>query len=246
MNNMEIILLVIGVLAFVVSFLIPNGRSGGSERDREMAIDEINDLVDKEFDRIKDQVDDTVEEAVKDSVEGIERSLERISNEKIMAVNEYSDTVLEQINKNHQEITFLYDMLNAKHDSLKKTASEVEQKIRTAETVSREVEAATRAAEMILRDTETPPQTVDQAEDTAFQVLQSEEENGGQEQVLEEEVSALPREGLQESNSYQNKNELIRELHRQGWSDVTIAKRLDLGVGEVKLVIDLFEGRNNS
>ena len=47
--------------------------------------------------------------------------LERVTNEKIMAVNEYSDTVLEEINKNHKEVLFLYDMLNDKHDNLKNT-----------------------------------------------------------------------------------------------------------------------------
>lgn len=32
--------------------------------------------------------------------------MERLTNEKIMAVNEYSDTVLEEINKNHKEAVF--------------------------------------------------------------------------------------------------------------------------------------------
>ena len=39
-----------------------------------------------------------------------------------------------------------------------------------------------------------------------------------------------------------NNNERILELHNQGKSNVAIAKELGLGVGEVKLVIDLFEG----
>ncbi len=39
-----------------------------------------------------------------------------------------------------------------------------------------------------------------------------------------------------------NNNERILELHKQGKSNVSIAKELGLGVGEVKLVIDLFEG----
>lgn len=251
MNSMEIILLVIGVLVFVVSFLIPNGKRGSSERDRELALDEINDLVDREFDRIRDQVDDTVEEAIKDSMEKTERSLERISNEKIMAVNEYSDTVLGQINKSQQEITFLYDMLNAKHDSLKNTASEVEQKIKAAEIASREVEAATKEAETALRETEAATQIARQVVEPAFQALQAAAEEAEEitdepEQAFEEEISVQSQEELKGTESYSNKNDKILELHRQGWSDVTIAKQLDLGVGEVKLVIDLFEGRNNS
>lgn len=38
-----------------------------------------------------------------------------------------------------------------------------------------------------------------------------------------------------------NSNERILELHKRGKSNVAIAKALGLGVGEVKLVIDLFE-----
>ena len=38
-----------------------------------------------------------------------------------------------------------------------------------------------------------------------------------------------------------NNNQKIIELHEQGKSTVEIAKELNLGVGEVKLVIDLFK-----
>ena len=37
-----------------------------------------------------------------------------------------------------------------------------------------------------------------------------------------------------------NHNAAILELHRQGASEIEIAKELGLGVGEVKLVLGLF------
>ena len=40
-----------------------------------------------------------------------------------------------------------------------------------------------------------------------------------------------------------NNNERILELYNQGKSKVAIAKELGLGVGEVKLVIDLFQNQ---
>lgn len=43
-----------------------------------------------------------------------------------------------------------------------------------------------------------------------------------------------------EANS--NSNEIILEMHRNGNSIIDIAKQLGLGVGEVKLVIDLYQG----
>ena len=41
----------------------------------------------------------------------------------------------------------------------------------------------------------------------------------------------------------QNNNEKILALHRQGKSRVAIAKELGLGVGEVKLVLDLYQNQ---
>ena len=40
----------------------------------------------------------------------------------------------------------------------------------------------------------------------------------------------------------ENNNDKILRLHKQGMSSVDIAKELGLGVGEVKLVINLFKG----
>lgn len=245
MNIMEIVLLIIGVIVFVVSFLIPNGKGDTFAHDREMARDEINDLVAKELERIRSQVDDTVEEAIEYSMEKTERSLDRISNEKIMAVNEYSETVLGQINKSQQEIMFLYDMLNAKHDNLKNTATEVEQRVREAEIASREVEAVTREAEMALRETEAATQVARQVVAPAFQALQAETGAGQSGQEEAKEDAPRDQQELQGTESYSNKNDKILELHRQGRSDVAIARQLGLGVGEVKLVIDLFKGSNN-
>ena len=46
---------------------------------------------------------------------------------------------------------------------------------------------------------------------------------------------------LQPITDNSNKNERVLALHKQGKSNVAIAKELGLGVGEVKLIIDLFK-----
>ena len=43
-------------------------------------------------------------------------------------------------------------------------------------------------------------------------------------------------------SSESNSNDQILELHKAGKSNMAIARELGLGIGEVKLVIDLFEG----
>lgn len=252
MNIMEIVLLIVGVIVFVVSFLIPNGKDDSLVYDRESARDDIRELVAQELEKIRGRVDETVEEAIDYSMEKTERSLERISNEKIMAVNEYSETVLGQINKSQQEIMFLYDMLNAKHDNLKNTAAEVEKRVREAEIASRDVEAVTREAENALRETEAAAQVVRQMVSPAFHALQAGTADGEAEDSSlsagmdeDEENAAKEQQELQGAEAYSNRNGEILELHRQGRSDVAIARQLGLGVGEVKLVIDLFKGSSN-
>lgn len=133
MEITEIVLLIAGGIIFILSFLIPDKKGEASEESRELVRDEIADMVSREMESVRGQVDGVVEEAVTYAMEKTERSLERLSNEKIMAVNEYSDTVLEEIHKNHEEAMFLYDMLNSKHDNLKNTVSTVNRTVKEVE-----------------------------------------------------------------------------------------------------------------
>ena len=52
----------------------------------------------------------------------------------------------------------------------------------------------------------------------------------------------LSTDSLNDGNTDRNSNEAILKLHKEGKSNMAIARELGLGVGEVKLVIDLFKG----
>lgn len=140
MGVLEIVLLVIGGVIFVASFMIPAQKEKMSEETKTLAKKEIEDMVAKEMEKIRSHVDDVVDEVVENSMEKTERSLERLSNEKIMAVSEYSDTVLQEIHKNHEEAIFLYDMLNDKHTNLKNAVDEVNKTVKEVEESKKEAE----------------------------------------------------------------------------------------------------------
>ena len=57
-----------------------------------------------------------------------------------------------------------------------------------------------------------------------------------------EEARGVDIRFAQGKDNGRNSNERILELHKAGKSNMAIAKELGLGLGEVKLVIDLFEG----
>lgn len=212
MGTMEIVLLIAGAIVFVLSFFIPTGKTVDTGT-KELVEKEVKSVVAQEMDEVKEQIEDIVDETVDYAVEKTERSLERISNEKIMAVNEYSDTVLEDINKNHQEVMFLYDMLNDKHENIKSTVSQIEKTVKEA--AGEQLAAQEKA---VSEDNET---------DTA---------EASPEESQKEDVSFTDS-----SSDKENRNGKILELHNAGKSNVEIAKELGLGVGEVKLVIDLFK-----
>lgn len=249
METMEIVLLIVGIAVFVASFLLPAGKKAEAAVDGKAVKEEIQNLVADQMKEIKTQVDDTVEEAVQYAMEKTERSLERISNEKIMAVNEYSDTVLSEIHKNHQEVMFLYDMLNDKHISLKNTASKVEKTAKEAENIAKEAQAvskvaeeATRKAEQVLPVFQTlHPETVIPIESTEKSQAKPETKRRTK-QGQGEKKSQKPTTKKSGEEVKFNNNETILALHASGKSKVDIAKELGLGVGEVSLVIDLFKG----
>ena len=218
MDIMEIILLIAGGVIFVLSFFIPDKKGASADGISE---EDVKAMIDRELAAGGKSLD----EAASEAAERTERSLERLSNEKIMAVNEYSDTVLTEIHKNHEEVMFLYDML-------KNTVAEVNRAVKEAE----------KAIEALRHQMET-------AEiESCAQGFPLPQENGkaaAQSEVVGEPAgeaeAASGGDDFSESGEYGSNKEKIRSLHRQGKSVAEIARELELGIGEVKLVIDLFQ-----
>lgn len=231
MDIMEIILLVAGGIIFVLSFFIPDRKTTPGSAP---SGDEVRALVEQELAAARNHVDEIVEESVSYTMEKTERSLERLSNEKIMAVNEYSETVLAEIHKNHEEVMFLYDMLNHKHDGLKNTVAEINRTVREAEKAMEDLRRALPEAEAESQTTGTSQ--AEQAEAVSEPDVSAE--------VTAETASDYVEEvSGEDSEAGRNNKERIMKLYREGKSAASIAKELELGVGEVRLVIDLYQNQ---
>lgn len=139
MTVLEILLLAAGAILIAASFFIPEKEEAIGTDISELVREEVKKSIESESDNMRKHVDDVVSEAVGYAEEKTERTLERLTNEKIMAVNEYSDTVLEEINKNHKEVMFMYDMLNDKHKNLKSTVNEATEAAREAQKTAEEL-----------------------------------------------------------------------------------------------------------
>lgn len=272
MSTMEVVLLLCGAAIFIVSFFVPDRKSEGGN-DVEINKEDIKKVIDEELQGARGKIDDMIQESTQYAVEKGERTLDRISNEKMAAVNEYSDSVLSEIDRNHQEVIFLYDMLNDKSVDLKNTVREAQQVQKETADKAEEMRNIDFSAIKPAVVPEPEPMSVpkltplpeieleaDMAEDTSEDfvslTVKNAEEYSAKEyndeapaKMSESDTAmramAMSTMDLALSGSAaegRNKNEKILELHRQGKSNVEVARELGLGMGEVKLVIDLFEG----
>ncbi len=249
MEILQVVVLFVGAILFTVSFFIPDRQSGSKEiREKEERI--IKDIIDKELAGVRRRVDEIAEESIERAKDTTERQMDRITNEKMMAINEYSDTVMTEIHKNHEEAVFLYDMLNNKHAQVKTTAAELNQTIK----LSKQTQSASRNRSQDKKEADKPEVKIPVEESfVPMEPVVLEDSNADLKDTetatsVKREESASTKDAgsiemmfatdVGESNS----NEQILALHKAGKSNMAIARELGLGIGEVKLVIDLFEG----
>ena len=258
MGLTEILLIVLGVLAFVGSFVIPEKTSKNSAKEVEIQEEKIRILVEQEVKKASFQIEEKTDETISAAAEKTERYMERLSNEKIMAIQEYSDTVLSQINKNHEEAVFLYDMLNNKHTQVKNTVAEINKKVQNLKT---DTEHNTQEQLSVIRkeimmediDMETSAEGVVKKNQN---VTVAEEETKAKRTVtkrktpakktiakknnVDMKTSETEKQIIPDSDNGNNKSKILK-LHEEGKSNIDIAKSLGMGMGEVKLIIDLYE-----
>lgn len=260
MGIMEIVLILLGVIVFVLSFLLPAGKKNDINDSAKIDEETIKNMVEKEVEGARSQIGDIVDETITYAMEKTERSMERLTNEKIMAVNEYSDTVLEEINKNHKEVVFMYDMLNDKHENLKttvseavKAAAEVKQTVKDVEEnfvpisperveVIYEPPVEEKTDQVVQEEKPQKPESAKKSTRKPRAAKTANKETVNKEAVRGEVPEVQMALNAAGETSGRNSNERILELHKAGKSNMAIAKELGLGIGEVKLVIDLFEG----
>lgn len=268
MTGVEIILLLIGCVFMVGSFFVTEKLSPSElSKVAELSEEELGKIIDRGLTNAVSRIDDSIGERLENSMENVDRGLEKETNEKIMAISEYSDTVLEAINKSHNEIMFLYSMLNDKHEELTGMVSDVQRlsadvrnmqesmanqrvpvrpqpTVDRSRTVTRPEQARTRtehrtaaAATAAGATTETGAATTSSGSKVSAASIPS-----------AASVNAVPKADAarQESGSNPNHKKEILALHKQGLNEIEIAKRLKMGIGEVRLMIGLYKGEENS
>lgn len=222
MGALEITLILVGLLIIAVSYYV--SEKAGSEEGTIKELETVED-----YEQRKNVEKDLKKKLLKISEEVVseaEASLCKLSNEKIMAVNEYGDTVIDRIDKNHSEVVFLYSMLTDKEKELKELV--MGSTVVDKEDVRSKLDKI--ESEMVNTFTES-----DQLVEDSFARLDK-----SQAKVLNESKAEFKEE--LEDVSYDENHKQILALYKNGKSIREISRELNLGQGEVQLVVNMHAG----
>ncbi len=240
MAVLEIALLIIGVVLLIGSFFITEKLSSSEvQKMAELSDDEIKKILDRKLQAADERIEGKIDDVIDESINRVERSLDKETNEKIMAIHEYSDTVMDEMNKTREEITFLYSMLNDRHGEMTEMAGNLQELIHQAGDVRKDMQTETIAPAPVTRE-ESFSAPATREEEPAFQEISFEEPEGAPEIAQTEDPVFEDESESELFGGEGNHNRRILELASQGMDAVEIAKELSLGTGEVQLVLDLY------
>lgn len=239
MTGVAWILLLIGVVFMIGSFFVTEKLSPSElNQIAELSEEELKRIIDRGLKNAETRIEDAIDEQVDQSSEKVDRSLEKVTNDKIMAISEYSDTVIESMNKTHNEIMFLYSMLNDKHTELTGMAADLQRLAADVRSLEEKApltapQAASERAAAVSAASAVTPVSVETADTTERETAVAPAEQ--KEEMPETEETK--QEGLHAE---------ILKLKKLGMTEVQIAKKLGIGIGEVRLVNGLYRGESDS
>lgn len=240
MTGIEIFLLLVGCVFMIGSFFVSEKLSASDlNKLAELSESELGKIIDKGIQNAEHKIDDVLDEKIEESAAKAERAMEKESNEKIMAISEYSDTVVDSMKKTHDEIMFLYSMLNDKHTELVSLSGNLQRLAADVRDMQTNPQKTKEIAGTTTFSTSENLHKVAEPLPTITEVPAFEENKGG---LSETETFDTQIETEAEEDEQENHNEMILQLYRDGMSKVDIARKLSLGLGEVSLVIGLYKG----
>ncbi|WP_143084946.1 DUF6115 domain-containing protein [Pseudobutyrivibrio sp. OR37] len=217
-----------------------------SGKDREnlqkLTKEQIEEIIKDKMADARVEMEDKLSATIDEAMEEIDRKTDKETTDKIMQISEYSDTVLESVDKSHKEVTFMYSMLNEKQQD----TVDMTKKLSELEDTLVALDASIAKKLDLLRDREI------EIEGEMAELEKAKKESEKSFVALGETVpepisftEALAEKFADETPSIKPSGNMeILTLHDEGLSEVEIAKKLGRGLGEVKFVLGLYqEGR---
>lgn len=245
---LEIVMILIGMGAIIYSSRMADRRPEDNETSKKAMHVIDMDTAEQMEQRLQDY-QEKIENIAADAELQTEDKLKDLSNESIMGISEYSDQVLDKIEKNHAEVVFLYNMLNEKQEEIKEAVTDADKmKAELRDELSvlyQENQVWIQEAKQELQEaTEELQETMERSQEMIAEAVIAESSEMAEtvEVSVEDEVEneeRISKENEENIEVFSKQNEIL-ELYKKGHSVLEISKLLSIGQGEAKFVIDLY------
>lgn len=104
MLALEIVLIVAGLFFFTLSFFVTEKLSDSDiEYIKKLSEKEINVLLKQELDAASEKIQASIDEKTEDAIARIEAETDKDTDNKLLSIGEYGDTVIKNFNENSEK-----------------------------------------------------------------------------------------------------------------------------------------------
>lgn len=293
MSGLEIGLLALGAIIFIGSFFIQEKLSSSDvDEIKKLSEKEVKIILEKQLNEADAQIKTKIYNRLDESFAEMERRSDRETNEKIMAIGEYSDNIISKMDKTHEEIMFMYDMLNDKQEKitqLTRDAQDYESHLRGiteemagayaqnpaqggvpvyeqpaydqqyanqqyydqqayAQQMPAGAEYYQQPGEQVQYDEQAYAAAGYAPEEAAYyDEAAAMQQEAAPEEVPEQQEVAPPPISLNLAAESEDDNEArVLSMFRQGYTQVEIAKKTGVSLGEIRLMLRLYGGEDEA
>lgn len=266
MEPITVIMLILAAALLIGSCFLPAKTTGEVDEDKLLLKLAKRELTPEETERIRQKVDEIISQKTEEVILKTDDHLSTVANEKIISVDEYSKQIMERLDKNNSDATFLYHMISDTKEELKNEIAEARNTEHALRSLSQQVQTAKKEASVEKPEMQQAKQTVKDVKKNETDIkssLQPEKKKNESVPVNKKGKAKAPeksapsakepvddiaellkavssQEEMKEDAGRDIQKEKILELHKKGWSIREISRELSMGQGEVKLVIDLY------
>lgn len=238
-----IMLFVVGIGILIGSLFLKNDET---QEDTKASNEYLNQLLEERINQVENHIGDVAEKSATSAQRQAQQELERLSREKMSQVNEYSDQVMDQINKNHSEVMFLYGLLSDKQKELDETVESLnraQKELQVSQMLNRQKEKKDKWNDTVESNIK---ETTNYSADNKASIDEAMLSESIKKVYYDEKEDAYKQENVnsdtQNSDEAYDKRTLIMKLQKEGKTELEIAKQLSMGVGEVRLFLELSKG----
>lgn len=260
MAVLEVVMLIIGLGAVFLSFKASDNSTSPVKEDADR--EELK-SVSQEIKEALEKFDKNLHEKAEEIINSTDDKLSTVLNEKIMGLSEYSQQIFGKMENNHSETVFLYDMLNEKEKDIKELVHDVDvakASIRD-EIASQYQELKKSAPAPVTQEAVEVKETINDIPDELLYAnndshaamydeeiakIEEQEQQERREKSLEKlyenmGINGIDAAAIEAKIEYIDHSDEIIRLYNKGHSVLEISKMLEIGQGEVKLVIDMYQ-----